>query len=154
MKQRIRLTEEDLHRIVRESVNKVLMENAKNENVGKWLRAGVEAAGKKQRTNPQMQPYKGFGSSVRNWWNRTKENAQNEDDLKNLKYGARTLSDQVASNRVRNHMSKMSGSDKRYTMRPGATENDGYNPLSYNAGSGNYRHRGGEWRKIEDLDDF
>jgi len=37
MKQRIRLTESDLHRIVKESVKKILRENAGNEYRGVFL---------------------------------------------------------------------------------------------------------------------
>lgn len=83
MKRIVRLTESDLHRIVKESVNRILTENIENEGLGKWVRAGIDAASEKQRTNPHLQTYKGnhVGDSIANWWSRTKRNAQHEDDI-------------------------------------------------------------------------
>ena len=53
MKKRIRLTESDLHRIIKECVNHVLMESTDisdietndelDEGFGNWIRAGVDA---------------------------------------------------------------------------------------------------------------
>lgn len=45
MKQRIRLTEEDLHRIIENSVRKVIMENDEDESwLGDKFRQGARAA--------------------------------------------------------------------------------------------------------------
>lgn len=51
MKRRIKLTENDLHRIVEESVNRVLMENNVNEISSKLLRRAADKAFDDERIN-------------------------------------------------------------------------------------------------------
>ena len=167
-KQIIRLTESDLHQMVKEAVNKILKENMEGEGFGKWIRAGVDAASKKQRTNPQLQPYKGgkFGDSIGNWWSRTKQNAQFEDDMnyvndpsnfrQNVNYADMNPDSdgdynyQAAKQRMRQHMGRLAGRGTGYnTIRT----DDGRVKNFTTPSDDNYKYRNGKWRR-EEKDEF
>ena len=164
-KKLIRLTEQDLHRIVKESVEKILAENIEDEGLGKWIRAGIDAASKKQRTNPQLQPYKGgkFGDSIGNWWSRTKRNAQYEDDINYLNDRTNSQNNSIHSKdlggegdenyqralqRTKQHRAALSGKGGQYgTVRD---DNGQVRNFNYNNGQ-NYNYRGnGQWERSED----
>lgn len=74
MKKVIRLTESDLHRVIKESVKKVLSKDVVKEGAMDWVRGGIDAMSQKQRNNP----------NIGNWWARTKANVQNQKDRKQM----------------------------------------------------------------------
>lgn len=165
-KELIRLTESDLHKIVKESVERILAENAVEEGaIGRWIRAGIDAASQKQRTNPQLQTYKGehFGDSIGNWWNRTKQNAQNEKDINYIQNRTNRLNNNIhsrefggegdeyyqrAKQRIKQHNARLQGRSTIY----GTVRDDNGRVRNFSSNNGNnYNYRGnGQWERNED----
>ena len=167
-KKLIRLTEQDLHRIVKESVDRILRENEENEGLGKWVRAGIDAASKKQRSNPLLRRYNGnhFGDSFGNWLSRTKQNAQYEDDMNylnnssNSRQNIRHMDDfndagdyryQQAKQRAATHRAQLNGRDEHHFAVK--DDNGRTRTSSTRNNTNNYNYRNGKWVRDTSHDD-